>query len=109
MIATRERFLAALLLMNFALQVFDGLATYFAVRAGFAEGNPIVAWAITQVGAAPALFLFKVEAILCVCLLWHLRARSGFAAPALAATAAIYVTYSFLPWSTLLATLHGVT
>jgi len=100
---TRERTVAALVLMNLALQLFDGVATYVGVQhAGFAEGNPILEWAFGYLGPASALCLFKVEACVCVLLLWRMR-WSRLAAPALALSAAVYALCSFGPWTAALA------
>jgi hypothetical protein len=100
--AGSERALLALLVLNILLQVFDGLATYLGLHAGFPEGNPIVAWGIEHLGPAAALALFKLEACACLVVLWWLGSRSTVAVPALAAAAAIYAIASVLPWSTAL-------
>ena len=39
---TQQRVVAALVLTNLALQLFDGIATYVGVHAGFNEGNPLL-------------------------------------------------------------------
>jgi len=95
---TQQRVVAALVLTNIALQVFDGIATYVGVHAGFAEGNPLLAWAFGHLGPASALCLFKLEACGCVLVLWRLR-WSRLAAPALAISAAVYALCSFGPWT----------
>jgi hypothetical protein len=100
-----ERGIRALVLVNVALQVFDGLATYSGLYAGFAEGNPLLAWALRQIGPASALFLFKLQACACLLLLWRVRA-SRLAAPALVFCAAVYVVWSLAPWTAALASLH---
>lgn len=100
--ASSERVVLALLVLNILLQVFDGVATYQGLHAGFPEGNPIVAWGIEHLGPAAALGLFKLEACACLVVLWWLGARSTIAVPALAAAAAIYAIASVLPWSTAL-------
>jgi len=100
--ASNERVVLALLVLNILLQVFDGVATYQGLHAGFPEGNPIVAWGIEHLGPAAALALFKLEACACLVVLWWLGARSSVAVPALAAAAAIYAIASVLPWSTAL-------
>jgi Domain of unknown function (DUF5658) len=100
-----ERGILALVCVNFALQVFDGVATYVGVHAGMAEGNPLLAWALGQLGPASALFLFKLQACACLLLIWRVR-RNRLAAPALAVSAAVYVICSLAPWAAALATLH---
>jgi hypothetical protein len=57
--ARAERGLFALLMLNVALQVFDGLATYHGMRVGFGEGNPLLVEAMAVVGPAAALVLTK--------------------------------------------------
>ena len=100
-----ERIVVSLALLNIVLQAFDGGATYIGLRAGFSEGNPLVAWAITSLGAAPGLLLLKFMACAGVLTLWHLR-RNRLAAPALAFTAAVYVAGSLGPWTVMLSQIH---
>src|SRR5206468_7512914 len=76
MASTRERMLGALLLVNLWLQIFDGVATYLGVTAGYGEGNPIVAATFTHIGMGPALVVAKLYACGCLVLIWHLRGRS---------------------------------
>ena len=100
-----ERAIFALVCLNLALQVFDGVATYVGVHAGIAEGNPLLAWTLTQIGQGFALVLFKLQASACLLLLWHVR-RNRLAAPALVFSATVYVLCSLAPWAAALATLH---
>jgi uncharacterized protein DUF5658 len=100
-----ERGIRALVLVNLVLQLYDGLATYVGLHAGFAEGNPILVWALGQLGPASALFLFKLQACLCLLAIWLAR-RSWITAPALALCAAIYIVCSLAPWTAALADLH---
>src|SRR5262252_8695768 len=99
MAITRERALAALLLVNLWLQIFDGVATYFGVTAGYGEGNPIVAATFAHIGLGPALCVAKLYACGCLLLIWHLRGRSALTLPALVGTAAAYLIGSVGPWS----------
>jgi hypothetical protein len=57
MSASKERVLVVLLFINLWLQVFDGLATYVGVTAGYGEGNPLVAATFSHLGLGPALCL----------------------------------------------------
>ena len=98
MTSYRERTIGALVILNIALQLFDGLATYVGIHSGFAEGNPILDWAFGRFGPASTLCLFKLEACVCVLMLWRMR-RSWLAAPALALSAAVYAVCSFAPWA----------
>jgi uncharacterized membrane protein len=100
-----ERGVLALVLLNVGLQVYDGVATYVGLHVGFAEGNPLLAWAFGHVGTGSALFLFKLQACACVLLLWRLRGHR-LATPALALSAAVYVLCSFAPWTAALAVAH---
>src|SRR5207237_4561479 len=93
-----ERGMLALVVVNLALQVFDGVATYVGVHAGMGEGNPLLAWALAQVGPGFALVLFKLQACACLLLLWHVR-RNRLAAPALVFSATVYVLCSLAPWA----------
>lgn len=101
----RERAILALVLVNLALQLFDGAATYAGLRAGFDEGNPLLLWAFTHLGTLEALCLFKLQACVCVLVLWHLRANR-LAAPALVLGAAVYAFCSLAPWTVALASAH---
>ena len=100
-----ERGMLVLVCLNFALQVFDGVATYVGLHAGMTEGNPLLVWALEHIGPAFTLLLFKVQACACVLLLWRLR-RSRLAAPALVFSAAVYAMCSLAPWAAAFATLH---
>lgn len=100
-----ERGIRALVLTNLALQLFDGVATYAGLRAGFGEGNPLLAWALGQLGTGSALVLLKLQACACLLLLWRVRA-SRLVGPALAFCAAVYLTCSVAPWTAALAAVH---
>lgn len=100
-----ERGLFALLMLNVVLQVFDGVATYFGLRLGFGEGNPVLVHAIAMVGPAAALILTKLYACGCLLGVWHVR-RARLALPAFVLIAAVYATCSLAPWSAALAQAH---
>lgn len=102
---SKERLLPALLFLNLWLQIFDGVATYLGVTAGYGEGNPLVAASFTHIGIVPALFLAKASACGCLLLIWLLRRRSTLAVPALVATAVAYTAASVAPWSAAFAAL----
>jgi hypothetical protein len=102
-----ERGLYALFILNVALQVFDGLATYLGLQAGFDEGNPLLAQAMTVVGPVSNLFLAKLGALTCLLWIWQLR-RARLATAALVLTAVVYATCSLAPWSGALAQAHLV-
>lgn len=100
-----ERGIVALVILNLALQLFDGVATYVGMRSGFHEANPLLAWAFGHLGTAPALLLFKLHACACLLLLWRLRG-SRMAVPALGVSALVYAVCSFAPWTAALASAH---
>src|SRR5262249_4910919 len=104
MVPRGERAVLALVLANVVLQVIDGVATFAGLRAGFAEGNPLLGWAFEQLGTGPALFIFKLEAIAALGVVWRLR-TSPLAIPALRFSAALYPAFSVLPWAAALASL----
>jgi hypothetical protein len=103
--ASRERVLIPLLFVNLFLQLFDGLATYFGVAAGYGEGNPLVAASFTYLGVGPALCFAKTYACGCLVLIWYLGRRSSLAVPAMIGTAVAYTAASVAPWSVAFATL----
>jgi hypothetical protein len=87
-----------LFVLNIALQVFDGVATYQGLRVGWQEANPILVAAFAHLGVGPALLLFKANA----CGLLFLLNRYNHHAlvpAALALLAAVHVLLSLLPWS----------
>jgi hypothetical protein len=100
-----ERGTLALVVVNLALQLFDGVATYVGLHIGFGEGNPLLEWAFAHMGPGSALVVFKLQACACLLLLWRLR-ENRFAAPALVVCAAIYVVCSLAPWTAALSTAH---
>lgn len=100
-----ERGMLVLVCLNFALQAFDGAATYVGLHSGMAEGNPLLIWVLGYMGPASTLLLFKLQACACLLLLWHLR-QNRLAAPALVFSAAVYGTCSLAPWAAAFATLH---
>ncbi len=95
----------ALVVVNLALQLFDGVATYVGLSTGVTEGNPLLAWTLGRIGPTPALCLFKFQACACLLLLWRLRTHR-FAVPALAFSAAVYIVCSLAPWAATLASIH---
>jgi len=101
----RERTMVALVVLNLVLQLFDGVATYVGMHAGFREANPLLNWAFGHIGTGTALLLFKLQACACLLLLWRLRG-SSLAVPALGMSAVIYAVCSFAPWTAALASTH---
>jgi hypothetical protein len=100
-----ERGLFALFMLNVALQLFDGMATYRGLQLGFGEGNPLLVSVMATVGPMAALVLTKLYACGCLLGVWHAR-RARLAVPAFVLIAAIYATCSLAPWSAALAQAH---
>ena len=100
-----DRGLFSLLLLNLALQAFDGMATYMGLHAGFGEGNPILASGIASFGPGATLVTAKLVACRFLAVLWVNR-ESRLAGPGFAITALVYATCSFAPWSAALAHAH---
>jgi uncharacterized membrane protein len=96
---SKERVIVVLLFLNLWLQIFDGIATYVGISAGYGEGNPLVAATFAHMGVGVSLCLAKLYACACLVLIWHLRRRSSLAVPALAGTAIAYLCASLAPWS----------
>lgn len=90
------RQLHELFLLNIALQLFDGVATWHGLRC-WQEGNPLIRAAIETVGAGQALVLYKAQACACLVLL-RLSAAPMLAAWMLAGGAGLYFGLSFFPW-----------
>lgn len=86
-----------LFVLNVALQLFDGVASYQGVP-HWGEANPLVREAMVALGIGPALLLFKAEACGLLLLVGRLRAPE-IAWAVYAALAVAYGTMSFLPWA----------
>lgn len=86
-----------LLVLNLALQLFDGVATYQGLRLGFKEANPILVAAFGLIGVGPALLLFKAKA--CgLLLLLHRTAPATIGIHIMRGLAAVYCVLSLGPW-----------
>jgi hypothetical protein len=86
-----------LLLLNLALQLFDGVATYQGLRLGFREANPILLTAFGLIGVGPALLLFKAKACGLLVLL-HRAAPRRVGVLVMRGLAAVYCVFSLGPW-----------
>jgi hypothetical protein len=87
-----------LLLLNIALQLFDGIATYEGLRLGWQEGNPLLLTAFAYLGIGPALLLFKAKACGLLILLHRFSYRPGVPA-VLGLLAGAYGMFSLVPWT----------
>lgn len=94
---TVEMQLYRLLILNLALQLFDGVATYQGLRLGFREANPILASAFGLLGVGPALLLFKAKACGLLVLL-HRATPARVGITVLRALAVVYCVLSLAPW-----------
>lgn len=89
--------LGDLLILNLALQLFDGVATYSGLQVGFREGNPLLVAMFAKIGVGPALLLFKAKA--CgLLLLVHQTAPARLGIRVLTLLAAVYGVMSLGPW-----------
>ncbi len=92
----RDR-LAILVVLNLALQLFDGVATYIGwERHG--EMNPILAAGFAEFGAGPTLVVAKLAAIGFILVL-AFTPRRKLALIGLGITLTAYTAFSFLPWT----------
>ena len=93
-----------LLILNLALHLFDGVATYQGLRLGIREANPLLIAAFDLLGAGSALMLFKAMACgLLVLLRRTAPARVGILV--MRGLAAVYCVLSLGPWLAKYATL----
>jgi hypothetical protein len=91
-----EARLHQLFLLNLALQLFDGVATWQGF-AFFGEGNPLLVRLLPYLGIGVTVLLFKVKACgFLVVLRRCWQRREAHAALALLAT--FYGVFSFTPW-----------
>lgn len=86
-----------LVILNLALQVFDGVATYVGWEQ-HGEMNPILSAGFESFGAGPTLVVAKVIAILFVLVL-AMTPRRSLGAIGLGITFTAYTALSFVPWS----------
>jgi hypothetical protein len=95
---TTEQRIHELFVLNVALQLFDGVATYQGLRVGWQEANPLLVSVFRQFGVAPTLVMFKANA----CGLLFLLKRNHhhrLVAPALTFLATVYCCLSLVPWT----------
>jgi hypothetical protein len=86
-----------LLVLNLALQLFDGVATYQGLRLGVREANPLLVGAFGLLGVGPTLLLFKAKACGLLVLL-HRATPARVGVTVLRALAAVYCIFSLGPW-----------
>ena len=93
-----------LFLLNIALQLFDGVATYQGLRLHWCEGNPLLVAAMPALGIGSTLLLFKAKACGFLVLLRRL-AGEPLVYEAFVVLATVYTFFSFIPWLTRLLSL----
>ena len=86
-----------LFVLNVALQLFDGVATWCGV-AHWPEGNPLVRAAMGVLGTQQALLLYKAQA--CACLLLLRRSAAPMLAVPVLRRYFEELGLSFVPWMT---------
>jgi hypothetical protein len=86
-----------LFLLNLALQMFDGVATYQGLRFHWAEGNPLLLASMPYLGTGATLLLFKAKACAFLVVLRRLAERP-LVYESLVILATVYGFFSFLPW-----------
>jgi hypothetical protein len=85
-----------LFLLNLALQLFDGVATYQGIHV-WGEGNPLLQASIPYLGAGATLLLFKAKACGFLVVLRRLGTRP-FVYESFLVLATVYTFFSFIPW-----------
>lgn len=98
--------LQALLLANVALQLLDGWVTFAGISRGFAEGNPLVASAMSWAGPGWGIVAVKVAAVTLLFLLYR-RREHPYVEPGLISLAVTYMVFAILPWTVILASTPG--
>ena len=106
MLESIETRLAQLFVLNVALQLFDGVATYQGLRLGFYEANPLLITSFQTLGVLPALLLFKAKACGLI-LLIRRGSPAQVSLPALRMLAVAYCVLSLVPWLSHFAWLAG--
>jgi hypothetical protein len=96
-----------LFVLNLALQVFDGVATYQGILLHWGEGNPLLVASMPYFGVTTTLLLFKAKACGFLVLLRQLQARQ-FVYESLVVLASVYAFFSFIPWLTRIVSLLSV-
>lgn len=99
-----ERHLHDLFMLNIALQLFDGVATYQGLQVGWREANPLLLASFAHLGVGATLLLFKAKACALILLLHRYRSYPAVSS-ALLFVAAVHLVFSFVPWSAKFASL----
>jgi len=94
---SQKELLYRLLVLNMALQLFDGVATYQGLMMGFQEANPVLIRAFEHIGVLQTLALYKTYACALLVVLHQVTSpRLGILI--LRGLAAVYCLFSLGPW-----------
>jgi hypothetical protein len=91
------RAITVLVVLNLALQIFDGVATYVGWER-YGELNPLLLAAFERWGAGPSLVVAKLAAAGLVLVLAGIPRRT-LATVGLGITFTAYTALSFVPWT----------
>jgi hypothetical protein len=89
--------IAALIALNLALQLFDGIATYVGWER-FGEANPLLQAAFGVWGAGPTLVVAKTVAVGLIIMLAR-TGRPRMVGVGLSFTFVAYASLSLIPWT----------
>lgn len=89
--------IVVLIILNLALQVFDGIATYLGWQR-FGEANPLLQAGFDSWGAIPTLIVAKVIAVGLILMLAR-AGRPALVGVGLSFTFIAYVSLSLIPWA----------
>ena len=87
---------------NVFLQFADGFVTILGTSRGFAEGNPLVAAAMTSIGPTGGILFMKLLALGFLYIIYR-RGDHPMVIPGLGSIALAYIFLAVLPWTLLLA------
>lgn len=86
-----------LFVLNIALQIFDGIATYSGLHLGIREGNPLLRSAFHVWGVVPTLLVIKLNASVLLLFIYR-NASQSLGQLALTVLASVYAVCSLIPW-----------
>ena len=86
-----------LIILNLALQIFDGIATYVGWQR-FGEANPLLRAGFEVWGAGVTLVVAKIAAVALILMLAR-AGRPALVGVGLSFTLVAYAALSFLPWA----------
>src|ERR1700687_1183048 len=96
-----ERTAWHLLILNIALQIFAGVASYKGLRLGCGEQTPFLRAPFQRGGVGPMLVLFTLFSCVALGIIYH-GAKREFVVPAFWMVAGYYTLGSLIPWLVIL-------